>query len=82
MASTPKKTAAKRHQYKLAGQAADAAGTGSGKPAGKGGASPARARNAKRERLGKVARYVLVGIGVLEMVLSVSTIACVGILSQ
>lgn len=39
-------------------------------------------RRARREKAGKGVKYVLVAIGILAMVLSVSTMACAGVLNQ
>lgn len=67
------KNAAKRHQYKVARTTEDEQN------------APRTAREkrrARKEKAGKGAKYVLVAIGVAAMVLSVSTMACAGVLNQ
>ena len=66
------RNSAKRHQYKVARPTGDTA-------------TPLTAREkrrARKEKAGKGAKYVLVAIGVAAMVLSVSTMACAGVLNQ
>ena len=66
------RNSAKRHQYKVARPTEDTA-------------TPLTAREkrrARKEKAGKGAKYVLVAIGVAAMVLSVSTMACAGVLNQ
>ncbi len=67
------RSGAKRHQYRVAGRTGNTAD------------APKTKGEVKRERkalLSKTAKYVLVAIGVLAMVLSVSTMACAGVLNQ
>ena len=77
---------AKRHQFEPApriqadakadGKAAAATPTDAPKK------SKATRRRERKEKAGKGVKYILVAIGVAAMVLSVSTVACAGILNQ
>lgn len=92
----PKNDIAKRHQYRVArDRAASEAGPTAredaprasddpsrGDPAAMGRTSRGQRRRAAREKAGKGAKYVLVAVGVAAMLLSVSAVACAGVLNQ
>ena len=67
------RNAAKRHQYKVSRTAPESEGADK---------TPRQKKRERKEKMGKGAKYILVAIGVAAMVLSVSTMACAGVLNQ